>query len=150
MEVFNFFDSGNQAHWLDELGRSDWRAGTFLRRLLTEGTFFDAMGERSRVLLLTEGDELISFCTFSERDNIRPTDLTPWVGFVYTFPAYRGRRCAGLLFGEVERLAREEGVREVYLSTDHAGLYEKYGFTFKTVLNDVDGKASRIYGKRID
>ena len=149
MRVINYFESGDQAHWLDELARCDWRAGPFLRRLLMEGTFFDAMGGHSRVLLLTEGDELISFCTFSEKDNIQPTELTPWVGFVYTFPAHRGHRYAGLLFDEVERLAREDGVKEVYLSTDHVGLYEKYGFTFRTMLNDVDGKPSRIYAKRI-
>lgn len=149
MKVINYFDSDNQQHWLDELGRSDWRAGAFLRHLLSSGTFFDAAGEHSRVLLLTDGDELISFCTFSEKDDIQPTDLTPWVGFVYTFPAHRGRRFAGLLFDEVERLAREEGVKEVYLSTNHIGLYEKYGFEFKTMLDDMDGQPSRVYVRRI-
>ena len=149
MKVISFFDSENQSRWLDELGRSDWRAGAFLRRLLMEGTFFDEMGERSRVLLLTDGDELISFCTYAEKDDIQPTELTPWVGFVYTFPAHRGHRYAGLLFDEVERLAKEEGVEEVYLSTNHVGLYEKYGWEYKTMLNDMDGQPSRIYVKRI-
>lgn len=150
MRVINYFDSDNQQHWLDELGRSDWRAGAFLRRLLSESTFFDAAGERSRVLLLTDGDELISFCTYAEKDDIQPTELTPWVGFVYTFPAHRGHRYAGLLFDEVERLAKEEGVGEVYLSTDHVGLYEKYGWEYRTMLNDMDGQPSRIYVKRMD
>ncbi len=150
MQVINFFDSDDRQHWLDELGRSDWRAGAFLRDLLRKGTFFDAVGEHSRVLLLTDGDELISFCTYAEKDDIQPTELTPWVGFVYTFPAHRGRRWAGRLFDEVERLAREEGVREVYLSTNHVGLYEKYGWEYKTVLNDMDGQPSRVYAKRIE
>ena len=71
------------------------------------------------------------------------------MGFVYTFPARRGRRFAGLLFDEVERLARADGVREVYLSTNHVGLYEKYGWEFMTMMDDIDGAPSRIYVKRI-
>ena len=59
-------------------------------------------------------------------------------------------RYAGLLFAEVERLAGEEGVNEVYLSTNHTGLYEKYGFTYKTTLTDLDGNPSRVYSKRTD
>lgn len=47
------------------------------------------MGEKSRVMLLVDGDDLISFCTYAEKDDIQPTELTPWIGFVYTFPQYR-------------------------------------------------------------
>ena len=119
MKVINFFDTDNKEHWIGEIERSDWRAGAFLGRLLRSGEFFDAVGEDSRVLLLTEGDELISYCTFAEKDDIQPTDLTPWVGFVYTFPEHRGHRYAGLLFNEVVRLAKDRSVGEVYLSTNH-------------------------------
>lgn len=149
MEVIHFFESNRQRHWLDEIQRSDWRAGPFLARLLRDGTFFDAVGENSRVLLLTDGDELVSYCTYTEKDDIQPTELTPWIGFVYTFPQHRGHRYAGRLFAEIERLANEEGVDEVYLSTNHTGLYEKYGFTYKTVLTDLDGNPSRVYSKQI-
>ena len=41
-------------------------------------------------------------------------------------------------------------MREVYLSTNHVGLYEKYGLEYKTVLNDMDGQPSRVYAKRIE
>ncbi len=70
MQVINYFDSDRQAHWLEEIGRSDWRAGAFLSDLISKGSFFDAVGARSEVLLLTEGDELISFCTYAEKDDI--------------------------------------------------------------------------------
>ena len=149
MRVISFYDSDRQKHWLDEIGKSDWSAGKFLYKLLRDGTFFDAVGERSRVLLLTDGDELVSYCTYSEKDDIQPTDLTPWVGFVYTFPARRGRRYAGLLFDEVERFAKGEGTTAVYLSTNHVGLYEKYGFGYLTELTDMDGNPSRVYVRRI-
>ena len=149
MQVSNFFEIDNKEHWIREIERSDWRAGTFLGRLLREDGFFDAVGKDSRVLLLTEGDELISYCTFAEKDDIQPTDLTPWVGFVYTFPEHRGHRNAGLLFDEVERLAKEQQIAEVYLSTNHIGLYEKYGWEFFGMMDDMDGEPSRVYVKRI-
>ncbi|MBQ4467524.1 MAG: GNAT family N-acetyltransferase [Firmicutes bacterium] len=149
MQVSNFFENDNKEHWINEIERSDWRAGAFLGRLLRNDEFFDAVGKDSRILLLSEGDELISYCTFAEKDDIQPTDLTPWVGFVYTFPEHRGHRYAGLLFDEVERLAKEQQVTEVYLSTNHIGLYEKYGWEFFDMMDDMDGEPSRVYVKRI-
>ncbi len=149
MYVINYFDSNSQPHWLEEIRRSDWRAGAFLADLISKGDFFSAVGEKSRVLLLTEGDELISYCTYAEKDDIQPTDLTPWVGFVYTFPEHRGHHCAGKLFEEIERIAKEDGTPEVYISTNHIGLYEKYGCEFKAIMNDMDGTPSRVYVKRI-
>lgn len=147
MKVTNYFDTDNKEHWIEEIKKSNWRAGPFLAKLLAEGRFFGEMGETSKVLLLTDGDKLVSYCTFAELDDIRPTDLTPWIGFVYTFPEYRGHRYAGILFDEVERLSREEGIEKVYLSTTHIGLYEKYGFEFFAMMEDIDGNPSRVYVK---
>ena len=149
MQVSNYFEIDNKEHWINEIERSDWRAGAFLGRLLRNDEFFDAVGKDSKVLLLTEGDELISYCTLAEKDDIQPTDLTPWVGFVYTFPEHRGHRYAGLLFDEVERLAKERQVTDVYLSTNHIGLYEKYGWEFFDMMDDMDGEPSRVYVKKI-
>lgn len=149
MQVINYFDSDRKGHWLDEIKRCDWGAGMFLHELLSKSTIFEATGQNTRVLLLTDGDELISFCTYAEQDDIQPPDLTPWMGFVYTFPQHRGHRYVGLLFDEIERLAKAEGVSEVYISTNHVGLYEKYGCAFKCVLNDMDGEPSRVYVKKI-
>ena len=149
MKVLNYFESGRKEYWLTQIGKSDWSAGAFLYELLEKGTFFEAVGEKSKVLLLTDGDELVSYCTYAERDDIQPTELTPWMGFVYTFPAYRGHRYVGFLFDEIEKLAGEDGVSEVYISTNHTGLYEKYGCEFKTEMKDMDGELSRVYVKKI-
>ena len=149
MEIITYHDSDRRSHWLGELRRSDQPFAAFLRKLLESGDFFPLLGERSRLLLLTDGDELVSFCTYAERDDIPDTDLTPWIGFVYTYPERRGHRYAGLLLAEGDRLAKAEGVSEVYLSTNHVGLYEKYGFEFRKMMTDVHGEPSRIYAKKI-
>jgi GNAT superfamily N-acetyltransferase len=149
MEVINYFDSDRQSHWLNEIKKGDWGAAGFLYELLSKGTFHDTVGDTSKALLLTDGDNLVSFCTYAEKDDIQSTDLTPWMGFVYTFPEYRGHHYVGLLMEEVERLARQDGVSEVYISTNHIGLYEKYGCEFKTEMKDMKGETSRVYVKKI-
>ena len=84
MQVVNFFESNRQAHWLEEIKRSDWSAGAFLSDLIRKGAFFDAVGAESKV----------------------------------------------------------------YISTNHIGLYEKYGCEFEGLMNDMDGTPSRVYVKR--
>ena len=79
-----------------------------------------------------------------------PTDLTPWIGFVYTFPERRGRRFAGIHLEEAARLAREEGFPTVFLSANHTGLYEKYGVTCYTQMTDIEGSPSRVYARRTE
>lgn len=148
MQITNYFDSAERAHWLDKIGLCEWAGGKYLHELLANGRFFDMAGEGARVLMLVEGDELISFCTYAPKDDIQPTDLTPWVGFVYTYPEHRGRRLFGLLLDEAVRLAASEGREALYISTDHAGLYEKYGCEFLRTMTDVRGEESRVYTKR--
>ena len=148
MNVISFYESGRQPYWLGEMKKSDWRGGAILYKLLSEGTFFDACGAGARVLLLTQGDRLVSFCTYVEKDDI-PSDLKPWMGFVYTFPPYRGHRYMQLLFDEVARLARQEQVSSVYISTGQIGLYEKYGCKFLTKMANQNGDLARIYVKEI-
>ena len=149
MRVINYFDSDRQDYWLREIRKGDWGAAEFLYELLSKGTFHDTVGEKSKVLLLVDGDRLISFCTYAEKDDIPSTDLSPWMGFVYTFTEYRGHHYVGLLMDEIERLAIKDGVSEVYISTNHIGLYEKYGCEFKAEMKDMGGELSRVYVKKI-
>ncbi|MBR6917705.1 MAG: GNAT family N-acetyltransferase [Clostridia bacterium] len=148
MKTIDYFDSDRKEHWLAELGRCDWRAGAYLCALIRKSEFSSTLGEGSKLLLLTDGDELISFCTYSKNDCISDTELSPWVGFVYTYPERRGNRFSGLLFEEVKRIAKKEGVRNVYVATDHTGLYEKYGCEYMTMMKDVDGNMTRVYVMR--
>ena len=149
MEVISFYESERQNYWLDEIGKSDWKAGTYLHQILNNGTFFDIVGEGSELLLLTEGDNLVSFCTFARKDEIVSPDYSPWIGFVYTFPKYRGHQYIGLLFQKIESIANEQNITKVFLSTDHIGLYEKYGFEYMTQMESIYGGISRVYFKQI-
>lgn len=150
MKVINYFDSNKKEYWLEKIGESDWDGGKFLYELLKSGRLNEFIGENPRVLLLIEGDELISFCTYAEKDDIQPTDLSPWIGFVYTFPQRRGQHCVGRLLEEIGRLAKSGNVGRAYISTNHVGLYEKYGCEFYRMMTDMGGNLSRVYIKEFE
>ncbi len=150
MQVIDYFASDRPEFWLEKIKKSDWGGGQFLYELLNENKLKNAVGEKARVLMLTDGEELVSFCTYAEKDDIQPTALTPWIGFVYTFPEYRGHRYVGKLFLEIERLARAEQVQNIYISTNHDGLYEKYGCEFYQMMTDMQGEPSRVYRMHVD
>jgi len=149
MRVVEYFSADDRDYWLERIGESDWGAGQYLFELLKQQKLKQLVGENTKVLMLTEGDRLVSFCTLAEKDDIQPTELTPWIGWVYTFPAYRGNRHAGKLLYHAEALAKEAGMEAVYISTNHDGLYEKYGYTFFQMMKDIGGEDSRVYVKRL-
>lgn len=140
MEIIDFFKSDKPDHWLYEIKKGDWGAIPTLVRFIEEASFHENLGEGT-LLLLTEGERLLSFVTFAQRDCIDDPCLSPWIGFVFTFPQYRGRRC--------EEIAAEKEIPAVFVCTDHAGLYEKYGFSYVESRRDIYGGDSRIYRKNI-
>ena len=149
MEFLEYFSLKNKEHWLSKIEGCDWDAGKYLAYLLKTNGLFDLVGEGSRVLMLTDGDELVSFCTLAKYDDVQPTELTPWSGWIYTFPAYRGRRLAGKLLEYAENLARKDGAVALHISTNHDGLYEKYGYEFLKYEKDVEGEDTKVYIKRL-
>lgn len=145
MDILDYERTVNPAWWLRKMEDCDWTAGQYLHTLLKENRFHELCGEKARVLLLADGSRLASFCTYAERDEIPDTEWTPWLGFVYTAPEYRGRRLMGRLISRVKELAREDGYETLHISTDADGLYEKYGAAFVTVMKNRRGDDCRIY-----
>ena len=150
MEIREFSQESDRDWWLEKIGASDWRAGKYLHEILADSSFYRHCGTRSRVLLLTEGRDLISFCTLAERDEIPDCGLSPWIGFVYTFPPYRGKRRIGRLFERAYAITKKEGFRSLYVSTDQKGLYEQFGFSYMKTMQNAWGDDSLIYRKDIE
>ena len=73
-------------------------------------------------------------------------DLSPNICAVYTAEAYRGHGIAGRLLNLAVDDLRSKGITPVYLVTDHAGFYEKYGWEFLCVVrSDGEPEKSRMY-----
>ena len=148
MEILHYSQCENKAVWLEQIRRYEWRAAAYLTSLLEADQLHCAIGQ-GELLLLTEGEKLVSFATFGQRDCIDDTSLGPWIGFVHTAPEYRGRRCAGVLIDYALDMARAQHVDKVYICTDHKGLYEKYGFTYLFSRRDIYGSMEDILVREV-
>ena len=149
MDIIEYFSTDNKEYWLSKIKESDWGAGKFLYELLKSNKLKELVGGNTKVLMLVDGENLVSFCTLADKDDIQPTKLTPWIGWVYTFPDYRGHRYVGKLLSYAETLAKADGMRNIYISTNHEGLYEKYGYEFYEMMKDMHGEDSRVYVRRL-
>jgi len=147
MRIVEYFesDASTRQMLLLELRRCDWSAGRFLVRLLEEETFDKTLGGEGKLFFLLDGNSILSFLTLTTQDCIVAQDMTPWIGFVFTFPEYRGRQHIGILLDHARKCAAQNGSPFVFLATDHVGLYEKYGFSYWGNRKDIHGEMSRIY-----
>ena len=150
MEIISYFESKEQNEWIEKIAACDWSAAGFLVSLLKEGRFFEMLGHWGDIYLLTDGQKLVSFATLTGQDSVRDESLTPWIGFVYTDPAYRGHRYAGKLLAYGEKQAAKLGYGRIYIATDHVGLYEKYGYTYQENRLDYWGDDTRVLYKDLD
>ncbi len=150
MKITELTQTNNPSFWLNKISQSDWAAGKYLYNLLCDGTFYEIYGKDLKVFLLTNENDLISFCTFSQIDDIPDTPLTPWIGFVYTFPPFRGKRRIGKLIEYIYSYAKKLGHRALYVSTDQKGLYENFGFKYHTQMQDRRNGTSLVYKMEIE
>lgn len=88
-----------------------WRAGKGLAQQMRESRF----QEWERVFTLVEVDCL-------------DVPYRPFIGYVFVGEPYRGRRLSERLIRAAMAYAGGLGYPQVYICTDHIGLYEKYGF----------------------
>lgn len=150
MRITEYFSSENQNHWLEKIKECDKESGQYLYGLLKDNRLKELYGPKASVFLLTENDELISFCTLVQADGIQSGKLTPRIELIYTFPEYRGHHYSELLIKKAEKSALESGMTNIYISTNETGLYEKFGYEFYELQNDIIGNSSCVYKKSLD
>lgn len=96
--------------------------------------------------LCLSGEKIIGGLGVIENDFHDRKDLSPNVCAVYVEIGHRNKGIAGKLLNRAVENLREKGISPVYLVTDHAGFYERYGWEFFCeVLSDGEEGASRMY-----
>ena len=95
--------------------------------------------------LLTDGETAVGGAALLPNDLISRMDLCPWLSALFVEPAYRGQGHSRRLIGRVMQDAWAAGYENLYLSTDHVGLYEKMGFAYLGQGYHPNGESSRIY-----
>ena len=153
MQVLDYFqlEKTQQEFWKKQILQANWRAVGFLVSLINDNIFYYTLGEDAKLYLLVKENSLVSFCTYSKKDCIEDKNLFPWIGFVFTFPEFRGHRYSFDLFDYIFETEREKKnpAKRIYIATDHENLYEKYGFTFIENRIDVWGSECKIYYKNV-
>jgi len=99
-----------------------------------------------RWYLMLKGDEIIGSYGLIVNDFISRQDLWPWLAALYIKKSERGKELGSYLLEHARKEASKLGFPIVYLSTNHVGYYEKYGWKFIAQAYDVDGGDTRIYG----
>ena len=96
--------------------------------------------------LCLDGEEIVGGMGVIENDFHDRKDLFPNVCAVYTEESWRGQGIAGRLLDLTVEDMRKKGVSPLYLVTDHAGFYERYGWEFFCFAQgDGEDHLTRVY-----
>jgi N-acetylglutamate synthase-like GNAT family acetyltransferase len=80
--------------------------------------------------VLEKDGVLVGCAGLITNDFISRMDLYPWICALFVEEEHRGHEYGLLLIEKAKADARKAGFDSVYLSTDHIGYYEKYGFEY--------------------
>lgn len=96
--------------------------------------------------LALEGEAVVGGLGVIENDFHNRKDLYPNICAVYVEEKYRKKGIAGHLLNMAVSYLKEHNISPVYLSTDHVGFYERYGWEFFTMVQgDYEEEESRLY-----
>lgn len=95
--------------------------------------------------LLLKENSIIGCYGLIINDFISRHDLYPWFACLYIEKKERGQKYGKLLLEHAEQESSKLGFNTLYLTTDHNGYYEKYGWTRIEDGYDLNGSQTRIY-----
>lgn len=76
---------------------------------------------------MIENNTLIGFISIFPTDGEERKDLSPWYATMYVKEEYRGKGYSKILNNAILEEARRRGIQRIYLKTDLANYYEKFG-----------------------
>ena len=95
--------------------------------------------------MIADGGRLIAGAGVIENDFHDRPDLAPNLCALSVEAPWRGRGIAGRLLDFIRRDLGAMGVPRLYLVTDHTSFYERYGWTFLTMVTGDDRLPVRMY-----
>ncbi|MFC5602236.1 GNAT family N-acetyltransferase [Sporosarcina koreensis] len=97
--------------------------------------------------IAVEGSEIIGTYAILRNDLVSRQDLSPWLACLYVDPKFRGQAIGSQLLDHAIAEAGRKGFEKLYLTTDHVGYYEKYGWSKIAECFDLFGNPSSVYEK---
>ena len=105
----------------------------------------DRTGELPQFYLMLDKDKIIGCYALLVNDLISRQDLLPWFACLYVEKTHRGNRLCAIMFDHAKVEMNKGGFDTIYLSTDHDGLYEKFGWIRMEDGYNFFGEKCRIY-----
>ncbi len=117
-----------------------------------DAIYHSSLGENHlpRFYLLLKEKEIIGCAALLTNDYISRQDLYPWLACLFVEGQERGRAFGSLLMEFVEKEAKDLAFPAVYLTTEHDGYYEKYGWVrMQDGIDLFSCEPTRIYSKKL-
>lgn len=92
-EILDYFEDDYKEYWREQMLRTDWEGAGELVKLLEDEKFFEELGEGARLLMLTDGESLISYAAWDGKGDVK---------YLHTTASYRGNGCAGKLLAALK------------------------------------------------
>lgn len=96
-------------------------------------------------VVVNEKQEMIGGAGVIENDFHNRKDLTPNLCALFVEEPYRKQGIAKFILDFIRKEMGAMGVAKLYLVTDHTEFYEKCGWEFLTMVEDVEGILERMY-----
>lgn len=149
----SFEDFTDSAVPLKYLQDAKWGAGKFLHKYLKAGTFHERFGAYAQLFFAQTGQEestpIIGFGALVDQDFIPIARYRPWVAFIYVDSAHRKQGLSRKIVSFLEAHAVAHGWEEVYIVTQHEGLYERFGYSFIEQVAEPVHERDYVYHKSL-
>lgn len=110
----------------------------------------NAKNELPQWYLLEKENKIIGCAGLITNDFISRGDLYPWVCALFIDEKERGNAYCSLLLKQAKADAKKIGYNNLYLCTEHFGLYEKFGFEYIGQGYHPWKEESRVYGIELE
>jgi len=82
-----------------------------------------------QIVVATEKEEIIGYYSLVAKELVKDDHgYTPWLGTLFVREKYRGKHLCPVLIENACQHVKNMGYNNLYLATEHIGLYEKFGF----------------------
>ena len=133
-------------HLADYAETCSWDACARMATFMRENKFVDW----EKVFVAEENGVFMGFCALIKPKGFPGSEYNPLLKWLFVEEQYRGQRLSQKLIEAAAEYAKELGYDQIFLTTWHKGLYEKYGFVKICEKEVRDGYFEGIYVKKID
>ncbi|OTP11185.1 hypothetical protein A5844_001319 [Enterococcus sp. 10A9_DIV0425] len=129
------------AEWFD----SKWHLSIPLYEESIRASLTTEVGIPQWYVILNKADKIIGGAGVIENDFHDRPDLSPNLCALFVENEHRNQGIAKVLLSEIRKDMKKMGFDTLYLVTDHTSFYERYGWSFLTMVQDEDGIPTRLY-----